>query len=85
VRLDLKVVPGASRDRVVGWIGGRLKIQVSAPAERGRANEAVLALLAAVLELPRRGVRLVAGAASPLKSVEVDADESRVRARVPRG
>jgi uncharacterized protein YggU (UPF0235/DUF167 family) len=83
VRLLLKVVPKASRDRVVGWVGERLKVAVRAAPERGRANEAVVALLAGALALPRGGVRVVAGHTAPEKIVEVDAPEAVVRARLP--
>jgi uncharacterized protein YggU (UPF0235/DUF167 family) len=79
----VKVVPKASRDRVAGWIGGRLKIQVCAPPERGRANDAVAALLARILGLPKGAVRIAAGETSPLKIVEIDADESLVLGRLP--
>ncbi|HXX95431.1 MAG TPA: DUF167 domain-containing protein, partial [Planctomycetota bacterium] len=65
MRLSLKVVPKSSRDRIVGWVGDRLKVQVTAPPERGRANQAVLALLAGVLELPASRIRLVAGETGP--------------------
>jgi uncharacterized protein (TIGR00251 family) len=76
LRLHLKVVPKASRDRVVGWVGDRLKVQVTAAPERGKANEAVIEVLSAALGLPRSRVRIVAGETSPLKTVDVDGDES---------
>jgi uncharacterized protein len=82
LRLLLKVVPKASRDRVVGWVGDRLKVQVTAAPERGKANDAVLDVLAAALGLPRSRVRIVAGETSPLKTVEVDGDES-LRSKLP--
>jgi uncharacterized protein (TIGR00251 family) len=82
VRLSVKVVPGARRDRVVGWLGGALKVTVGAPPERGKANEAVTRLLEAVLGVE---VRLIRGAHSQRKTLEVEAlDESAVRERVER-
>lgn len=41
-RLKVKVVPGASRDEIVGWLGDALKIKVTAPPEKRRANEVVV-------------------------------------------
>ncbi|HVE42527.1 MAG TPA: DUF167 domain-containing protein [Planctomycetota bacterium] len=76
MNLPLKVVPKASRNRIVGWVGDRLKVQVTAPPERGKANGAVIELLAETLGVPRARIRIVAGETSPLKTVEVDGDES---------
>ena len=72
MRLPIKVIPKSSRDRVVGWVGDRLKVAVTAAPERGKANEAVIEVLAAALELPKSRLRIVSGAASPLKVVEID-------------
>jgi uncharacterized protein (TIGR00251 family) len=83
MKLQLKVVPKASRDRVVGWVGERLKVQVTAAPERGKANEAVVEVLAEALGLPRHHVRIVAGATSPLKTVEIDGGEA-VLSKLPR-
>lgn len=75
MRLHLKVIPKSSRDRVVGWVGDRLKIQVTAAPERGKANEAVTDVLAATLGIPRGRVRIVGGETSPLKTVDIDGGE----------
>ncbi len=66
--LAVKVVAGSSRDRVAGVLGDALKVTTSAPAEKGKANAAVAATLAAALGLDRRNVRLAAGATRPRKS-----------------
>jgi uncharacterized protein len=76
MNLQLKVIPKASRNRIVGWVGDRLKVQVTAAPERGKANDAVVQLLAETLGLPRARVRIVAGETSPIKTLEIDGDES---------
>jgi uncharacterized protein YggU (UPF0235/DUF167 family) len=57
---------------VVGRHGKGWKVRVAAPAERGRANEAVLELVAAAVNLPRMSVSLVAGASARDKVVQLD-------------
>ena len=71
VRFAVKVVPGASRDRVVGALGEALKVAVSKPPEAGAANAAVVKLLADVLGVPRASVRIVRGHGNPRKEVFV--------------
>jgi uncharacterized protein (TIGR00251 family) len=78
----VKVVPGAHRDRIVGWLDGALKVAVAAPPEAGKANEAVTRLLGAALGTR---VRLVRGGRSMRKTVEVEGlEEAVVRERVER-
>lgn len=67
--LLLRVSAGAARERIAGPLGDRLKVSVRAAPERGKANRAVLALLARTLSIPRGSLRLTAGEASPDKSV----------------
>ncbi len=69
VLLRVKVVPGASRSRVLGVWSGGLRLAVAAPPEKGRANEEVIALLAETLGIPKRSVTIAAGATSPRKAV----------------
>ena len=69
--LKVKVVPGASRSHIAGWLGDALKIRVSAPPEKGKANAAVAAVVAAALDLPAGSVAVVSGKSSPRKLVEV--------------
>jgi uncharacterized protein (TIGR00251 family) len=60
-RLRLRVSPGARSAEVIGRHGEAWKVRVAAPAEAGRANEAVVRLLADALSLPRGAVTLVSG------------------------
>lgn len=66
--IDVKVVPGSSRDRVAGPLGSRLKVTVSRPPEKGAANRAVAQVLAEALGLKPRDVELAAGPARPEKT-----------------
>ena len=67
VIIPVRVVPGSSRQRVVGVLAGRLKITTSAPAEKGKANRAVAELLAETLGVARKDVSLRSGATSSRK------------------
>jgi uncharacterized protein (TIGR00251 family) len=70
-RLQLRVAPGARRSAVVGRHGPAWKVRVAAAPERGRANEALVDLLAGALGLKRPDVRVVAGGAARDKVVEI--------------
>jgi len=71
VLLRVKVVPGASRTRPAGLLGDRLKVQVAAPPQGGRANAAVCELIADLFGVPKRNVVIHAGHAKPRKDVAV--------------
>jgi uncharacterized protein (TIGR00251 family) len=85
-RLPIKVIPGSSRSGVAGWLGDTLRVRVTAPAERGKANAAVESLLSEVLGLTSGGARIVSGGSSPRKTVEiVGLSESEARRRLSAG
>lgn len=71
MKLRIKVVPGAARSEIAGWLGDTLKVRVNAPPERGRANTAVIELLAEALDLPSDAVTITAGASAARKIVEI--------------
>jgi uncharacterized protein (TIGR00251 family) len=68
---SLKVVPGARKNRVVGKYGDAIKIQVSAPPEQGKANQAVIALLSEVLGVGPQQIQILRGHTQPRKIVEI--------------
>jgi uncharacterized protein (TIGR00251 family) len=70
--LKIKVVPGSSCDRVVGRLGDAIKIQVSAAPEDGKANAAVIAVLAEYLDLSPRQLSIKHGYAQPRKTISID-------------
>ena len=70
-RVRLRVSPGTGRAGIVGRQGDAWKVRVTAPPEHGRANEAVLRLVAEALALPRDALTLVAGHGGRDKIVEL--------------
>lgn len=83
VRFEVRVVPRASRDAIVGEHDGALKVALTAPPVEGEANAALVALLAKKLGVAKRDVSLLRGEASRSKRIEVrGVDAAAVRALV---
>ena len=81
-RLRVQVHPGARRNEILGFQGEVLRLRVTAPPERGRANEAVIELLAGALGVPKSRLSLVKGVRSREKVVAVqglDAADAKKR------
>ena len=71
VLLRVHLQPRAAHDRVVGLHGEALKVALTAPPVENAANAALLAFLAALLQVPRASVSLMSGAKSREKRVLV--------------
>lgn len=83
----IRLWPGARSNRLIEVAasaeGGQvLKARVTAPPEVGRANEALLQLLARAWRLPRRDLSIVAGSTSRNKTVRVAGDPRRLMEQV---
>ena len=63
----VKAVAGAKGNAVVGMHGEALKVAVSAPRDRGKANESLIVVIAEALGVPRKAVSLVKGETSTEK------------------
>jgi uncharacterized protein len=75
VRITIRVRPGSARPGVGGEHDGALVVRVSARAVDGKATEAALAAVAGSFGVRRSSVRLVSGAASRTKVIDIDADD----------
>ena len=68
----------------MGWLGDSLKVKVKAPPEKGRANDAVVALLADRLGVDASSIAVVSGHGSPAKVVAVEGlDDEAIQAAFP--
>ncbi len=78
--LPLRAQPGASRARVVGIWNGKLKVAVTAPPDKGRANDELLRLLAELCGVRASALTLVAGERSRDKRIRIALAPEVVRA-----
>jgi uncharacterized protein len=71
IRFRLRVAPKAARVRIMGEYGGALKVAVTEAPERGKANAAVIALLAQKLRVPKKNIAIISGETSQDKVAEI--------------
>jgi uncharacterized protein len=72
LQLLVILTPSASSNTIAGRHGNGWKVRVAAAPDRGRANAALVALLAETLDVPPAGIRVVAGQTYRRKVVEID-------------
>jgi uncharacterized protein (TIGR00251 family) len=69
--IDVRVIPRSPRTRVDGMRGGAVLVRLAAPPVDGAANDALVAFLADMLNVPRRDITLVAGEKSRDKRIRI--------------
>jgi len=87
IRVRLRVQPKASRDRIDGLArgpdgAGILKLRVTAAPEDGKANSAVVKLLAKAWGLPKSSLGIIAGASDRNKAVLIQGDPTELMPRL---
>jgi uncharacterized protein len=80
VSVAIRLTPAARRAGIFGWMdagdgASALKVSVNAPPEDGKANDALLDLLAQAWNLPKKSLSLLSGAAHRRKVVLIETDE----------
>ena len=83
VKINLRVIPRAKRDVIEGFSANLLRVRVTAAPQDGKANQAVVKLLAKQLGLARSNVVITSGAKSRDKVLEIfGLDQASIRERV---
>ncbi len=70
--IRVKLLPKSSRNQVVGREGDHFKVKVTAPPVEGRANKALIELLAKKLGVSKSHIEIISGKSSRLKSIRID-------------
>ena len=89
VRFSVKLTPKGGRDAIEGWQSGDdgkrvLKARVAAPPQDGKANAALIALIADALGIGKSKVRIVSGLSSRMKIIEAEGEAPLITARLSR-
>jgi uncharacterized protein (TIGR00251 family) len=87
VRLSVRLTPNGGRDAIDGVDSGAdgerlLKVRVSAVPENGKANKALVALLAKQLKLPKSSISVVSGETSRKKILRLEGEPEAIMARL---
>jgi uncharacterized protein (TIGR00251 family) len=68
---NVKVVPGSSKTLIAGLYNGMIKVRLSAAPEKGKANQALVELLAEKFNIPKNSIAILSGLTSKIKQVAV--------------
>ena len=75
MRIYVKVIPRAGKNELTKISEGEYKARVTAPPEKGKANESLIELLAYHLAVPKSSLHIVAGKSARIKIVDIDIEE----------
>lgn len=70
--IKIKVIPNSDKNEILNTTDGLLKIKVTAPPIKGKANEAVIKLLAKELGIKRKQIAIVSGQKSKIKTIQIN-------------
>ncbi len=82
-RISVRVQPGASRNEILGFVEGVLRVRIMAPPVEGKANEALIAFLAKALQVRRSALQILRGTTGREKLVSIDGlSDEEIRQRL---
>jgi hypothetical protein len=70
-RIRVKVLPRSSRNQVIGKEGDVFKVKLTSPPVEGKANKALIELLAKRLRIAKGRIEIISGKSSRLKTVRI--------------
>ncbi|TWU05988.1 DUF167 domain-containing protein [Stieleria varia] len=79
ITIEVHATPGAKRNLVGGQHDGRLRVSVTAAADKGKANAAIIKLLADALGVSKSSIELISGATNRQKKFRITGASSDMR------
>ena len=71
VIFSAKIVPASSKTALAGLLDGMLKVKISAPPEKGKANQCLIDFLAKKLAVKKNTLTIISGQTNPVKNIQV--------------
>ena len=71
-KFDVHVVPKSSRNEILGFVNGKLKVKVATPPEHGKANDRLKEIISEAFDVPKSKVKILHGKTSRLKTISVE-------------
>jgi uncharacterized protein len=75
--LDIYVRPGSSVAGIEGMYGRWIKIKLSAPPERGKANKELINLLSKIIGIRKNEIEIISGVSSNYKKIRINTDSNK--------
>jgi len=69
--IKVKIVPGSSKDKIIGVYDDALKIAIAAPPVEGKANKKCTAYLAKYFEVAKSKIEIISGQTSKNKLIKI--------------
>lgn len=82
IKINIKVLPNASRCEVVGFMGDELKIKLDVPPVEGKANEKCIKFLSKLLGVPKSSISIVSGEKSRSKVLFIEGDAGELEKKL---
>ena len=71
ITFKAKIVPNSSKTAIAGVLDGMLKVKITAPPEKGKANQQLIKFLSKFLEVKNNSIKITSGSTSPIKTLEI--------------
>ena len=82
VIFKVKVQPGAAKNEIMGVQEDALKVRISAPPVKGKANKALIDFLAGKLSVKKSEIEIVSGHTSKIKKIKVLGEGAKIEKRI---
>ena len=77
--LQVKIIANASKNEIIGWQNGFLKIKLNAQREKGKANLVLISFLSEMLDIPKSQIKIVKGKTASLKTLAIHVSDHSLK------